>query len=183
MKLIVGLGNIGSEFNQTRHNVGFDVIDEMTKQLGIKLKKSKFNGLIYKDKHFIIAKPTTFMNLSGDFVLKISQFYNIKSNDILIIYDDIDCAIGQLKFKTNGSHNGQKGIMDIIQKLGTTNFNRIKIGIGRPTNKNQNISDYVLGKYGNNPEIIESINKCAKSAILFIDNDFEFIVNKYGVTK
>lgn len=180
MKLIVGLGNPGTQFNKTRHNVGFEAIDKLVQQLNVKLKKSKFNGLIYKGPNYIIAKPTTFMNLSGDFVLNISSFYNIKLSDILVIYDDIDCKIGNLKFKNSGGHNGQNGIKDIIFKLQTPNFNRIKIGIGRPTNKSMDIANYVLGKYDNNDKIANSIDKAKEAAIFFINNSFDLLMNKFS---
>ncbi|WKX02437.1 aminoacyl-tRNA hydrolase [Candidatus Mycoplasma mahonii] len=143
MKLIVGLGNPGEKYEKTRHNIGFSVIDAFAHQSNLKLKKHKFNGIFYKSDDFILAKPETYINLSGDFVSAIVKFYKIQIEDILIIYDDMDHKVGTAVMKGSGSAGGQNGMKDIINKLGTNHINRLKIGIGR----NDSSINHVLGKF------------------------------------
>ena len=146
MKMIVGLGNIGKEYENTRHNVGFMVLDHY---LDNKDWKSKFDGvyqiLTYGNEKVLFLKPSTFMNNSGISVLKASQFYDIVAKDILVIQDDMDVEFGKYKIKTNSSSGGHNGIKSIIASLNTEAFHRLKIGISHDRNKNT--VDYVLGKF------------------------------------
>lgn len=163
IKLIVGLGNPGLEYDNTRHNVGFEAINQLCKLLDVELDNHKFDGEYAKIKinneTFIIAKPLTYMNLSGKFVAKLVNFYKIEFENIVIIQDDLDLPLGTVKFRTNGSAGGHNGIKNIIDLLGTTEFNRIKIGIGRP-NGTANVKNYVLNKLNQKETII--INSEAK---------------------
>jgi PTH1 family peptidyl-tRNA hydrolase len=166
IKLVVGLGNYPIEYHETKHNIGFMIIDEVCSELKLTLDQDKYQGLFTKIKtdkdEIIIAKPQTFMNLSGDFVQAITHFYKIKSEDILIISDDVDLSVGSIRIKPNGSSGGQNGVKDIINKLGTENIPRIKLGIGRPTNKNIMIANHVLSKFTTEERVI--INKTVKQA-------------------
>lgn len=166
MKLIVGLGNPGREYQNTRHNIGFKAIDAFAHTLGVTLNKKKFNGLFYQGQNFIIAKPLTYMNLSGDFVIKMIKYFKIQLLDILIIYDDTALKPGQLSLKPQGSSNGHKGIQDIIEKIKTKHIARLKIGIGKPT---INQADYVLGNFS--PSDLTLIDPL-KDKIINIINDF-----------
>lgn len=183
VKLIIGLGNPGKKYENTRHNVGFLTIMNITNRLNLSLTQEMFNGLYVKSKingvDVIFAQPQTFMNLSGDFVQKIVNFFKIDSNDILVIYDDFDTKIGQIKVKLKGSSGGQNGMKDIISKLGTENIKRIKIGIGRP---NDNQKDFVLSPFGNEDKknINEAIEKASAAAYDFLFDDFEKIMSKYN---
>ena len=135
MKLITGLGNIGEKYCFTRHNAGFMVIDKWAlennltfkeeKKLKCSMTKFKFNG-----EDIILAKPTTFMNLSGESVIALMNYYKIEVKDILIIYDDLALDLGRLRFRANGSDGGHNGIKSIIKHTGTSNFTRLKVGIG-----------------------------------------------------
>jgi PTH1 family peptidyl-tRNA hydrolase len=164
IKLIVGLGNYPIEYHETRHNIGFMVIDEVCRELKLILDQDKYQGLFTKVKtdkdEFIIAKPQTYMNLSGNFVQPITHFYKIKPEDILIISDDVDLSVGSIRIKPTGSSGGQNGVKDIINKLGSENIPRIKIGIGRPSNKNIMVANYVLSKF--TVEERDTINKIVK---------------------
>ena len=160
MKLIVGLGNPGKEYENTRHNIGFKAIDLFAKEHNLELNQEKFKGIYCKTQDFILAKPLTFMNLSGDFVQAISNFFKIKVEDILIIYDDMDLPIATLRYRKKGSSGGQNGMKDIMLKMGTESISRIKIGIGRPKFVGR---DHVLGQW--NPEEIEALNKSKKDLI------------------
>ena len=143
MKLIVGLGNPGLEYENTRHNIGFKVIDALLNKNKWKLNKCKFEGEFYKTKNIVVSKPMTYMNNSGTFVQAISKFYKIDIKNILIIYDDINLPIGTFKLKNSGSSGGQNGMNSIIQEMKTQEISRLRIGIGR----GNNIVNHVLGPF------------------------------------
>ncbi|WP_412031686.1 aminoacyl-tRNA hydrolase [Metamycoplasma buccale] len=178
MKLIVGLGNPGSEYEKTRHNIGFLVVDKIASDLNVSLTETKFNGIFYKSRDFIIAKPLTYMNKSGEFVTAISSYYNINKDDIIVIYDDMDLEFGKISIKQKGSSGGHNGMRDIIEKLGTEEIKRLKMGIGR----DGNAINYVLGKFSiADFELIQKSIKIAAEAIVsFIYNDIRFVMNKYN---
>lgn len=171
--LVVGLGNPGNKYLKTRHNIGFDCIDFLSKKFFFELDKQKFNGyyskIILNDLTIFFAQPHTYMNLSGDFVKKFINFFDIPIENILVIYDDVYIPFASYKLKASGSSGGQKGIQDIITKLNTSNINRIKIGIGQPQNSLQSLSDYVLSKL--NSQELEVINNLY-SILYNIINDF-----------
>ncbi|WP_369085838.1 aminoacyl-tRNA hydrolase [Metamycoplasma spumans] len=178
MKLIIGLGNPGAEYEKTRHNIGFMVIDRLAKKLDVKLDEKKFNGTYYKDNEICLAKPLTYMNKSGDFVRSIKDYYDIPEDNILVIYDDMDLIVGKASIKQKGSAGGHNGMKDIIQKLGTDQIKRVKIGIGR----SEHVIDYVLGKFSHNDfEIIDKvIDNVCEALISFIGNDIRYVMNKYS---
>ncbi len=186
MKLIVGLGNPGKKYENNRHNIGFKIIDNFSKEENISLSFSnKFNGEIYKGKisgnDVIIAKPFTFMNNSGIFVKKILDYYQIKKDDLLIIVDDKDLDLGVIKIKNKGSSGGQNGINNIIDNLSSNEFLRIKVGIGKPNNIL--IKDYVLQDFRKSEkEKIEiKLNKINSLINDFISGyDFLKLANKYN---
>lgn len=182
MKLIVGLGNPGEQYLQTRHNIGYIVIDFLLQELGLEINEQKFEGIFVKNKKVIIAKPITFMNLSGEFIQQIVNFYKIKIQDILVIHDDIDIAINKFVIRKSGSSNGQNGMKNIIECLGTQNINRIKIGIGRGKN---NCASHVLGKFA--LEEKKSMHDALKNTINackdFINHDINYLMNKYNGRK
>lgn len=150
MKLIVGLGNPGREYDNTRHNVGFHFIDLLVKNYfpGNNFKE-KFNGLYikttYNGEDLILLKPLSYMNLSGEVVIKFVNYFKIKPEDILVIHDDLDMPVGKLKLKENGSSGGHNGIKNIILNLHTENYKRLKVGISKDSNIE--VKDYVLGKF------------------------------------
>lgn len=184
--LVVGLGNPGNQYLHTKHNIGFDCISFLSEKFNFRLDKEKFNGYYSKfminDVSLFFAQPHTHMNLSGDFVKKFINFFNIPIENILVIYDDIYLPFASYKLKSSGSPGGQKGIKDIIDKLGTSNIKRIKIGIGKPQNTLQSLSSYVLSKFNN--QEIEIIN----NLYLFLYNiindfyllSFNNLMNKYN---
>ena len=154
MKLIVGLGNPGREYEKTRHNIGFQTIDKFAYKLGLEIKKSKFNGLyteaLIDSEKIILLKPQSYINLSGEVIRKFVDFYKINISDILVIHDDLDLNIGTYKIKQKGSSGGHNGLKNIELHLGTQEYKRIKIGISN--NKNIDTKDYVLGKISNEEE-------------------------------
>ena len=161
MKLIVGLGNPGKEYEKTRHNVGFSFLDHYLGYLGIYDKWSeKFDGFyletIIKGEKVIFLKPQTFMNLSGKSVKKIVDYFHIEIEDILIISDDLDLKVGNFKLKRGGSCGGHNGLRDIENQLGTSNYKRLKIGISN--DKRCDTKEYVLGRFSKDElEILEQL--------------------------
>ncbi len=185
MKLIVGLGNPGKEYYNTRHNVGFDFIDNYLKYKFNDISwNNKFDGLytefnIGKEK-VVFLKPQTFMNLSGNSVRKIMDYYKIDINDILIISDDLDLLVGNFKLKMSGSSGGHNGLKDIENKINSNKYKRLKIGISN--NKNLDTKDYVLGKLSKSEDII--LKNLFKELFNVLDDyfmiPFEELMNKYN---
>jgi PTH1 family peptidyl-tRNA hydrolase len=177
-KLIVGLGNYPKEYDKTRHNVGFMVIDEIIDKLDLTKQEQKFDGLFYTYKNgytnYLIAKPLTFMNNSGEFISKIMKYYKISIDNLLVICDDLDQKAGKIKIKTNSSSGGHNGLKSIISHLGSEDFYRVKIGIDKPIKGA--VSDYVVGKFTKEESkvIKESIYKVSKVILDTIDSNKEF---------
>ena len=162
MYLIVGLGNPGREYEHSHHNMGFDVVDKFADSLGVAFDRSDFKGLYvkarYMDKDLIILKPQTYMNLSGESIIQVLNFYKIPVENMIVVYDDMDTPLGHIKLKIKGSSGGHNGIKSIIANIGTQEFNRVKVGIGHPNSKN--IIDYVLKKPSKEEEpLIETYGK------------------------
>ncbi len=146
MLLIVGLGNPGKQYENTRHNIGFKVIDELIYDFGARdVSKNSFQGKLYKTSNILFLKPTTFMNLSGNSVQIVKNFYKIELEDIVVIHDDIDLPFSALRFKNGGSHGGHNGLRSIDSMIGKE-YNRVRMGVGKPEHKSQ-VVDYVLGDF------------------------------------
>lgn len=148
MKLIVGLGNPGKEYENTRHNSGFIVMDELAKELNVSIEQKKFKALIATTRiageQVLLMKPQTYMNNSGEALIEAVNFYHIKTEDILVIYDDLDLPIGKIRLREKGSAGGQNGMKNIIAHLHTQEFKRIRVGIGKDARVP--VIDWVLGK-------------------------------------
>ena len=183
MKLIVGLGNPGREYEMTRHNCGFRVIDSFADQAGVDIDKEDFKGVYgrfkYNGEDIILFKPLTMMNLSGTAVQEIVHFYKIPVEDILVIYDDMAIEPGCLRLRPDGSSGGQKGIQNIIDNLGTEEIKRIRVGIGEPQ---FNSIDWVLGKPTGDDKIKidEAIERATKAIREYLIHDFSNAMSKYN---
>jgi PTH1 family peptidyl-tRNA hydrolase len=183
MKMIVGLGNPGKEYENTRHNIGFMVIDDYAKRYNITFK-TKYNGLfakVYRNgEYYVLLKPLSFMNLSGTVVRKFANYFKIKPEDILVIHDDLDMPVGKIKIKAKGSSGGHNGIKNIIENLGTEEFAHFKVGIDN--NKEITTKDYVLGKF--NKIELDKLNKIIgfSSNIIddFLDLNIDKLMSKYN---
>ncbi|MEK6645280.1 MAG: aminoacyl-tRNA hydrolase [Candidatus Firestonebacteria bacterium] len=181
MKLIVGLGNPGKEYIGTRHNLGFSVIDELAKDFNIQVTKKFCNSLLgkglYNESELLLAKPQTYVNLSGLAVLGLYQKYEIDNS--IIIYDDMDLPLGKIRFRKDGSAGGHKGMNSIIVSLKRKDISRLRIGIGRPYGE---AKDYVLSKFKKAElEIVRDILQKSKEAIYyFITNGIVASMNKYN---
>ena len=186
-KLIVGLGNPGSKYDQTRHNVGFMAIDTVVNELDINFTEDKTfkayvtSGFINSEKVYFI-KPTTFMNNSGIAVKALLTYYNIAIEDLIVIYDDLDMEVGKIRFRQKGSAGGHNGIKSIIAHIGTQEFDRIKIGIGRPQN-GMTVINHVLGKFSPDEMITidNTLDKVDKAVKYYLENDdFEATMRRYN---
>ena len=169
MKLIVGLGNPGKEYEKNRHNIGFLVIDYLVNKFNASKISSKFKGELYKAGNYLFLKPLTFMNLSGESVRAVKDFYKIDNDDIIVIHDDIDLSVGALKFKKGGSSGGHNGLKSIDKHIGN-DYWRVRVGVGRPERKEQVVS-YVLSDFKDDElECIEKNFENIKKAIEDIKN-------------
>jgi PTH1 family peptidyl-tRNA hydrolase len=183
MFLIVGLGNPGKEYEDTRHNVGFKVVDNIAKEYNIEINRQKFKGTygegFINGKKVMLLKPTTYMNLSGESVREVINFYNLENHEILIIYDDISLDVGKLRIREKGSAGGHNGIKSIIAHLGSDVFPRIKVGVGQP---NSDLIRHVLGKFEKEEMTIldESIEAATKAAAEIIKDDVKTAMNQFN---
>lgn len=185
MKCIVGLGNPGRKYHETRHNVGFMVIDKLLERHQWSLNKSKFKGLFtmetYQGEKVIILQPQTYMNLSGESLKPLMEFYNLSPEDVTVVYDDLDLPLGKIKLRQTGGHGGHNGIRSIIDQLGTKQFNRLRFGIGRPQGPIP-VIDYVLGKFqGEDAQLLDqSLTRATDAMESWITQPFPEIMNEYN---
>jgi PTH1 family peptidyl-tRNA hydrolase len=185
MKLIVGLGNPGKQYEQTRHNIGFEVIDALSKQLSIPLDQSKFKGLygigFHKGEKVLLLKPLTYMNLSGESIRAVMDYYQIDIDDLVVIYDDLDLPVGKIRLRQKGSAGGHNGIKSTIAHLGTQEFNRIRIGIDRPQN-GMSVPDYVLGRFRKEETELtgEAVEKSADACEAWLSKPFLQVMNEFN---
>lgn len=185
MKVIVGLGNPGSKYEGTRHNAGFMVIDRLADQWNIDVKQAKFRSVVGEGRvgseKILLVKPVTYMNLSGEAVHQVVDFYKIDLDDLLVIYDDLDLPPGKIRLRQKGSAGGHNGIKSIISHLGTQEFNRIKVGIGRP-GPGGDVVSYVLSPFSNEQkeEVLEGIELAAKACVTWIESSFIQAMNQYN---
>ncbi len=185
INLIVGLGNPGNKYEGTRHNIGFSFIDFFSKQTESTITESKFQSLIgsknISEQKFILMKPQTYMNDSGEAVKEIKNFYKISPSQIIVIYDDLDLDVGQIKIKNTGSSGGHNGINSIINNIGSNEFTRIRIGIGKPKEKSMT-NKYVLSKFSKDDQkIINDINDLAKEIIYsIVFKSISFAMNTFN---
>lgn len=184
IKLVVGLGNPGKEYENTRHNMGFMVLDEIAKEYGITKWKSR-NGALYFDTYIdmsrvIFLKPQKYINLSGDVLIEFVRFFDINIEDIIVISDDLDLPLGSIKLKLKGSSGGHNGLKNIEANLKTNEYKRIKIGISN--DKTIDTKDYVLGKLSKEEKkaLSDVILKAKEATILSINTPFEEVMSKYN---
>ncbi len=185
MYLIVGLGNPEEKYSNTRHNMGFDVINELSKECNIEVSKSKFDALYgmgeLKGKKVILVKPQTFMNASGESIIKFKKFYKITNKNIIVTYDDIDLNIGDIRLKAKGGAGTHNGMKSVIENLNTVDFIRVRVGIGTPKYKSQMIN-YVLEQIpkGERQLLDEAIKKAKDGILEILENGIDMAMNKFN---
>ena len=185
MYLIVGLGNPENEYSHTRHNMGFDTINQIAKNNNIQITKNKFKGLcestIIQNQKVILLKPQTYMNLSGESVKEVAEFYNLKPEEIIVIYDDIDIEKGHIKIRKKGGAGSHNGMKSVVEELQSTDFARIRVGIGQPEFKSDMIN-YVIGKVPQEEQKIlqQGVEKAAKAVEEILKNGIDIAMNKFN---
>jgi len=182
--IVVGLGNPGKRYENTRHNVGFDAIDLLSNKYNIKVTKLKHKALwgegTINGERVILAKPQTFMNLSGESVREIIEWYKVPMSNIILVYDDVDLAIDKIRIRSKGSSGTHNGMKSVLYHIQSEEFPRVRIGIGRPP-EGWDLADFVLSKFGDDRKIInESIQKSVEAVETIIMSGVETAMNKYN---
>lgn len=183
--LLIGLGNPGREYKDNRHNVGFMLMDRLAVRLearGMKLQsKAIVTNALYEDRKLILAKPQTYMNQSGHSVQGLVHFYKLPVENILVAHDDLDLPFGTLRIRPGGGPGGQKGVASAIEQLGTKDFPRLRIGIGRPPGR-MDPADYVLQNFSKDEasELPEILDRAEQAVLEFVRNGLDSAMNKFN---
>lgn len=184
MKIIVGLGNPGKDYENTRHNAGFMVMDEIAKLCNLSIDREKFSALYAKGKvkgeDVVLLKPTTYMNNSGFALRQCLDFYKASMDDVIVIYDDIDLPVGKIRIRQKGSAGGHNGIKSIIQCCFGSEFNRIRVGVGK--DPRVPMVNWVLSKFRpeEKDDLSQAIDQAAQAAYFSIDHTFDMTMNRYN---
>ncbi len=184
--MIVGLGNPGSEYEKTRHNVGFRVSERIAGALHTKIDRLKFKALTrlvtHKGRKLLLVQPQTYMNLSGAAVSALASYYKVKPERILVIFDDISLPVGRIRIRKDGSAGGHNGIKSIIQSLGTDQFPRIKVGVGAKPHPDYDLADWVLSKFSasEEKELSSALEHAAEAAMMIPEEGIEKASAKYN---
>lgn len=182
MILFVGLGNPGLQYTNTRHNIGFKVIDKLVDGFGARdISKTSFHGKLFRSANTLFLKPTTFMNLSGKSVLPVKQFFKVELENVIVIHDDIDLPFGAVRFKRGGGHGGHNGLKSLDTSI-TKGYLRVRVGVGKPEHKSQ-IADYVLHDFADDemqklPQLIEHVTKACK---MLVDDELNTVKSFYSL--
>lgn len=185
MKLVVGLGNPGRRYEGTRHNVGYLVLAELARQHGTPPVKARFRGEVVEaelgGQKALLLSPTTFMNLSGTSVQEAVSFYKLSIEDVLVICDDMNLPVGKLRLRSQGSSGGQKGLEDIIQRLGSEEFSRLRVGIGAAP-AGWDWANYVLSKFSTDelPDVRQAVESAADAVVVWAREGIEVCMNRYN---
>ncbi len=183
--LLIGLGNPGREYRENRHNIGFMLIDRMAVKLDTRFTRLQSKALVasatYQNLKLILAKPQTFMNLSGMAVQGLVRFYKLPLSNFLVAHDDLDLPAGTIRIRPDGGSAGQKGMASIIERLGTDEFPRLRLGIGHPPGQ-MDAADYVLQDFPDEerPIISETLNRAVEAALLFVRAGLETSMNQFN---
>ena len=184
--LVVGLGNVGDQYEGTRHNVGFRVVDELAERAGVPVQKLKYRALTNTaevgGEKVLLMKPVTFMNLSGEAVRPAADFYKIDPDHVLVISDDVSLPVGKLRVRRSGSAGGHNGLKDIIRHLGTDQFPRVKVGVGEKPHPDYDMADWVLGKFqGEDKKIIDqAVEKAADAVELLLRQGVDKAMSRFN---
>jgi PTH1 family peptidyl-tRNA hydrolase len=183
--LIVGLGNPGREYRETRHNVGFMLLDRLAVKLNARFTRLQSRALVasatYQERKIILAKPQTFMNLSGQSVQGLVHFYKLPLTNLLVAHDDLDLPPGTIRIRPDGGSAGQKGMTSILERFGTDDFPRLRLGIGRPPGQMQ-APDYVLQDFSNADLMVisETLNRAVEATLTFVIEGLDAAMNKFN---
>lgn len=186
MKLIVGLGNPGSEYEATRHNVGFMVIDELASQAGISLSSKKFDAAYGQGSvegvKAALLKPQTYMNLSGDSVAPAARFFKVEPQDLVVVHDELDLPLGRLQVKLGGGTGGHNGLRSIVARLGSGDFVRIRVGIGKPNAGRSRVVGHVLSPFSRDEQetVEEAVKRAAEAVQVVVARGVQKAMNEFN---
>lgn len=185
MKLLVGLGNPGAKYHDTRHNVGFRVIDALARRWSVDQWREQHQALVAKvregDEPVLVAKPMTFMNLSGDAVAGLAGFYKVAVPDVLVVLDEVALPLGRLRAGRSGSHGGHNGLKSVIARLGTSDVPRLRIGVGRGDGRRE-LADHVLGAFAaeERDQVEAAVLRAAEASVMFVTDGIERVMNVFN---
>lgn len=184
MKAIIGLGNPGRKYKKTRHNVGFRVVDRAAEKLGIDLKQKQFKSIMGEaraSEKVVLMKPQTYMNVSGEAVKELVSFYKLEPASLLIVYDDLDLPPGRIRLRLKGGAGGHNGIKSVIQHLGERDFNRLRIGIGRPE-PGTDVVGHVLTSFSPSEkgEMKQAVEQASDAVLDWLERPFSDVMNSYN---
>ena len=185
MKLIVGLGNPGDKYKETRHNVGFAVLSRLAKKYGAGTPRARFQGETIEatiaQTKVLLLTPLTYMNASGGSVLAARDFYKIENSEVLVVCDDFNLPLGKLRLRAKGSAGGQNGLADVLRRLGTEDLSRLRIGVGAPA-EGRGATGHVLGRFAKDeqPIIAEALDRATDAAVLWVKSGLEAAMNQYN---
>ncbi|HBV99270.1 MAG: peptidyl-tRNA hydrolase [Peptococcaceae bacterium BICA1-7] len=186
MHLVVGLGNPGREYARTRHNMGFMLVDMLAGKLGVAVEKPLFKSFTGRapvpGSNMILAKPQTYMNLSGQSVAALLNWFKIPVANLIVVYDDLDLPPGKIRIRARGGHGGHRGMESIIGNLNSGDFPRIRVGIGRPENADYEVSDWVLGRLSEEEEKLsgEALKRASEAVIALVADGVEAAMNRFN---
>ena len=182
MKAIVGLGNPGREYAGTRHNIGFDVVDEVARRWNVQLRpwKSAADVVVVSSRSVVLAEPHTFMNASGEAVSRLAAFYGLELGDLLVVADEVQLPLGRIRLRGSGSAGGHNGLKSIIQHVGIQ-FPRLRIGVGRP-DPTWDLADHVLSRFGRDEReaAVDAVGRAADAVELFVEHGVEAAMNRFN---
>lgn len=183
--LITGLGNPGREYRETRHNIGFMLVDQLAQRLGVSFSRLESKALVtkgeYQGRRLVLVKPQTYMNLSGSAVGSLVRFYKVPLANLLVAYDDVDLPLGTIRLRAEGGSAGQKGMASIIERLGTQDFPRLRLGIGRPPGR-MDAAAYVLQTFKKDEadRLAATLERAVEAALVFVTDGLETAMNQYN---
>lgn len=186
MYMVVGLGNPGPEYAGTRHNMGFRLVDELAYRLKVPVSKPLFKALtgraLVSGKAVILAKPMTYMNLSGNSVAALMNWYKISAAGLVVVYDDVDLPPGKIRVRPRGGHGGHRGMESIIERLGSSDFARVRVGVGRPPHPEYDVADWVLGRLTGEEEALagQALERAADAVMTLVSQGTEEAMNRFN---
>lgn len=186
MKIVIGLGNPGVRYKDTRHNVGFKVLDVLAERLGVAFSQEKYGGLVARttrrDAPLLLVKPLTFMNNSGDCVARVVRYTEADLGDVLIVSDDVNLPLGKLRFRKGGSAGGHNGLKSIIERLGTDEFPRLRMGVGLDKNGNDDLVQHVLGPFTIEEKMHrdEAVGRAVEAVLIYLDEGIARAMNTFN---
>jgi PTH1 family peptidyl-tRNA hydrolase len=183
MKLVAGLGNPGPKYKGTRHNVGFEIVDELARRHGLTFDSSPADAIVarWRERNTLVVKPLTFMNLSGQAVGELARYFKIEPADTIVVVDEVQLPLGRLRIRARGSAGGHNGLRSIEAHLGTDQYPRLRVGVGRGDGR-RDLADHVLARFEPDERAVidEAVSRAADAIVMFIDDGIQIVMSRYN---